>query len=97
MSSVLEVRLADDQLEKLADRIASRLSPRKPRETPDQVLLTISDVCERLQVGRTTIWNLRRAGKLEARRIGSAIRFDPADVESLVGTVGSGRDAPAGG
>lgn len=52
--------------------------------TKPESLLTIRDVCATLSVGRTTVWQLRRQGKLPAVQIGSAVRFRRSDVEALI-------------
>ncbi len=47
-------------------------------------LMTQAEVCDRLSVGRTTLWKLRRKGLLKAVYLGSAIRFSPEEVEQFI-------------
>lgn len=42
---------------------------------PNEPLLTISQLAEKLQVTRETIRRMRKAGKLKEHRIGTLIRF----------------------
>ena len=44
-------------------------------------LLTIADLCERLQYGRTTIYKLIREGALHPIRVRAHPRFRAEDVE----------------
>jgi len=47
-------------------------------------LLRINDVCRRLAVSRQTVYRLVAAGDLAATRVGTRLRFDPADVRRYV-------------
>jgi excisionase family DNA binding protein len=47
------------------------------------LLLTERDVIERLRIGRTTLWRLRRDGKLPSINIGRAVRYRAEDVRRL--------------
>ena len=47
-------------------------------------LLTVADLCEYLQVSRSTVNRLVSAGELPVVKIGGSIRFSPAAVERFV-------------
>jgi excisionase family DNA binding protein len=47
-------------------------------------LLTTDEVLRLLRIGRTTLWKLRRQGKLKAIYIGRALRFDARDVAQFL-------------
>ena len=47
-------------------------------------LMTQAEVCDRLSVGRTTLWKLRRKGLLKAVYLGSVVRFSPEEVERFI-------------
>lgn len=50
-----------------------------------QKLLTIAEVCELLQIHRTTLWRMVDQGKLRPTKIGvRAVRFQQREVERLV-------------
>ena len=51
---------------------------------PIESLLTIKEVGELLKIGRTTIYELRREGKLPFLRIGRTVRFRADDVRFLI-------------
>ena len=78
----LTVLLTEAQLDDLADRIAARVQVNKP-DPPSSSLLSAKDVCDRLAIGRTTLYNLRKKGEIEAVTVGGSIRFRRADVEAL--------------
>jgi len=47
-------------------------------------LLTLKEVAERLRVGRTTVWKLRRSGALPTVRIGRKVLVDARDLEAFI-------------
>lgn len=47
-------------------------------------LLKEAVVCERLQVGRTTLWSLNRDGELVPVKIGKSTRWAEADLDAYV-------------
>ena len=50
---------------------------------PDERFLTIEETCNRLKVGRTTLWGLRRQARLQARQVGRRVLFRESDVLAL--------------
>lgn len=46
--------------------------------------LTVEDVTQRLQIGTTTLWQLRRDGKIKGFHVGRRVLFRPEDVDALV-------------
>lgn len=47
-------------------------------------LVTIRGACERLSLGRTTVYGLLRSGDLEARKIGRRTMISVESIEALV-------------
>jgi excisionase family DNA binding protein len=47
-------------------------------------LLTINQVCEALQVSRSTLYAWIRQGKLRACRLGSRTRIDPHELDLFI-------------
>lgn len=47
-------------------------------------LLTVSDVCDRLKIGRTKAFELIGSGQLRPIRIGSSVRIDPRELERFI-------------
>lgn len=50
-----------------------------------QSLLTIEQVCRALAISRATLWKLREAGLIKPVKLGTVVRFRPADVQRLIG------------
>lgn len=50
----------------------------------DQILLTIEEAARLLRIGRTTMYELMWARKIEPVRIGRRIRFTRASLEGFV-------------
>ena len=46
--------------------------------------LTVEDVTRQLQIGKTTLWQLRRDGKIRGYTVGRRVLFKPEDVDALV-------------
>jgi len=46
--------------------------------------LTVEDVTQRLRIGKTTLWQLRRNGKIRGYTVGRRVLFRPEDVDALV-------------
>jgi len=84
------VRLAEEQLEVLADRIAVRLAA--PRTAPAP-MLTVEDLCQRFQVSRA--WVYENSGRLGGVRLGiglrAPLRFDPAEVDAALRRIADGK------
>jgi excisionase family DNA binding protein len=47
-------------------------------------LMTVPEVLQRLNVSRSALYALVRAGALPLVKLGNATRFDPADVEAFI-------------
>ena len=54
------------------------------QERSDHELLKEEQVCRRLKIGRTTLWQLRRRGELPAVHIGRAVRYRASDVRAFI-------------
>lgn len=50
--------------------------------------LSAAQVCKKLGIGKSTLYNYRNLGMITAHKIGGQIRFDPADVMRLLGQSG---------
>lgn len=50
----------------------------------DPKYLTVEDVTRRLQIGKTTLWALRRNGAIKGYTVGRRVLFRPEDVVALV-------------
>lgn len=74
--------LTDEQLDRLADRVAIRLAGAKP---PAKPMLTVDDICATFQVSRA--WVYENAGRLGGFKLGSGqrapLRFDSDRVAAL--------------
>lgn len=46
--------------------------------------VTIAQTCEMLSISKTTLWQLRREGKLAGHQVGRRVLFRLADVTALV-------------
>jgi excisionase family DNA binding protein len=51
---------------------------------PIEPLLTAEDVARLLSVSESLVYQLRRSGKIRAIRVGTLLRFRPADVRAYV-------------
>lgn len=51
---------------------------------PAEPLLTVQDVMRWLHMSRSTVYQLIRRGELRAVHIGSAVRFQPRDVQAYL-------------
>jgi excisionase family DNA binding protein len=49
-----------------------------------QLLLTSREAAQRLAIGERTLWELTRRGEVLCVRIGRAVRYAPADLQSYV-------------
>ena len=50
----------------------------------EEALMTIFEVMQWLRSSRMTLWRLERQGKLKPVRIGSSVRYRPADVRKYL-------------
>lgn len=70
-------------LEALALRLKSKLlSP--PQEQPDDALLTVAQVAERLQMSEYRVYELTRQGRLKCCRLGKSVRVRVSAVNAYV-------------
>ena len=58
-------------------------------------LLTVAEVAERLQLGRSTVYRLAKDGDLEAVQIGRAVRFEPEAVDAFIASRRTGPERGA--
>lgn len=54
---------------------------------PDKEFLTNKEVCELLQIGRTTLYALVQSGRLRVHRPVRALRYALSDIASFVESV----------
>jgi hypothetical protein len=77
------VTLTEEQLDRLADRVAIRLAAAKP---PAKPMLTVEDICITFQVSRA--WVYENAGRLGGCKLGTGrrapLRFDSEQVVSVL-------------
>ena len=75
--------LTEEQLDRLADRVAIRLAAAKP---PAKPMLTVEDICATFQVSRA--WVYENAGRLGGCKLGTGqrapLRFDSEQVVSML-------------
>ena len=75
--------LTEEQLDRLADRVAIRLAAAKP---PAKPMLTVEDICATFQVSRA--WVYENAGRLGGCKLGTGqrapLRFDSEQVVALL-------------
>jgi len=63
---------------------AGTTSPISDRLFDRMELLTVSDVCAILRCHEKTLYQWVKRGSLTAIRIGSKLKFDPADVAAFI-------------
>lgn len=47
-------------------------------------LLTTKEVIKHYKIGNTKLWELRKAGKITAIKVGRAVRYDLADIKRYI-------------
>jgi len=62
---------------------------------PLEALLTLAQVAELFGVHNRTVHRLVERGELAAVRLGTTLRFDPADVRALIEARKAGRRQPS--
>ena len=62
--------------------------------TPE-LLLKITDAADMLSIGRSTVYELIAAGRLETVHIGRAVRVTTASIEAFVDRERSGQQQPS--
>src|SRR3954468_23788152 len=75
-------------------RQAPTKGTRTQRAVGDVGLLTTDEAAVRLHVHPRTVQRLVERGQLSAVHLGSAVRFDPEDVEALIAEVKERRQRP---
>lgn len=60
-------------------------------------LLTVTEACSRLKIGRTKAWELIGSGKLRHIRIGSSVRIDPKELDRFVDSCAAETDNESAG
>lgn len=60
------------------------LHPQNQTYQGEPQLLTIVQACQRLSVGRSTLYNLISAGKLPLRKIGGASRIRTDELDAFI-------------
>jgi len=77
------LHLSEQQLDRLADRVAIRLAAARPQVKP---MLTVEDICTTFQVSRA--WVYENAGLLGGFKLGSGrrapLRFDSDRVRAML-------------
>lgn len=77
------LHLSEQQLDRLADRVAIRLAATRP---PAKPMLTVEDICTTFQVSRA--WVYENAGLLGGFKLGSGrrapLRFDSDRVRAML-------------
>lgn len=63
--------------------------------TAPKVLLTVEEAAERLQIGRTTLYQLIRTGAITSVRIGRLRRLRPADLDAYAARLSAATDTRA--
>ncbi|MFT5435300.1 MAG: excisionase family DNA binding protein [Myxococcota bacterium] len=53
--------------------------------TPERLLVTVSEACSMLSIGRSHIYKLHRHGVFDFVKLGGSTRIRIADVERLAG------------
>jgi excisionase family DNA binding protein len=64
--------------------------------TKKQGFKTEREVLEYLNISRTTIYKLRKSGRLRAYRIGSTLRYADSDVENFLADLAKSADESVG-
>ncbi len=67
---------------------ANPLLPLEPAPVLAPLLVTPRQAAEALAVCEKTLWNLDRAGKLKAVRIGRAVRYSVSDLQAFIAQQG---------
>jgi excisionase family DNA binding protein len=63
--------------------------PEPQPETPQKPeiyerLFTVSDICDRFDVTRQTVWVWRQKGLLKPTKLGNMVRFKEADIQNFL-------------
>ena len=77
--------LSSEELTELADEVQKQLYG---NPIPDGEYLSITEVCQFLKVGRTTVWRYSKAGILKPKKIGYKILYARGDIDNLLNGIG---------
>jgi len=82
-------QISDAEFEALADKIADKIAARltsvaNPPTTPTSYL-TIRQCAERLSISTATVWRRIRGGELTATKIGGSTRIAECELQKLAG------------
>lgn len=88
------VRLADDALEALADRVAEILSNRQEREEPEP-WIGVAEAAEHLHCKPQRIYALVHQQRLRPRRDGARLLFRRSELDAWLATGGAILTGPA--
>lgn len=50
----------------------------------NEVMMTETELCERLRISQLTAWRLRRSGKLAHFRVGGQVRYSKEQIEKFL-------------
>lgn len=79
-SAITEIRERLQRIERAVEH-----EPCPPSSSPTgERLLKADEVQSRLNISRTTLWQMRRRGEISAVSIGRSVRFRESDVAALV-------------
>lgn len=67
--------------EAVREELATLQLPSQPEEDG---YLTMDEVCERLSISKTTLWQRRREGAIKGHHVGRRVLFKTSDVSALV-------------
>jgi excisionase family DNA binding protein len=77
----LIVRLSDEQLEEIAERVAALIPTGAPAVSP---WLNVADAAERLRCHKDRIYDLIALGKLQPRRDGRRVLLHRDDLDAYI-------------
>ena len=83
MSAFLEVKLSDEQLDLLAERIAVKMADMAPKPKPNAPL-SMEQAAKLLKVSRETVRTRIRSGMIRPLPGFGMIRISPAEIERLI-------------
>ena len=81
MSATLEVKLSDEQLDLLADRIAAKMSASAPQRNAP---LSMAEAAKRLGVSRETVRLRVKAGLIRAVENLNPVRISQFEIDRLL-------------
>jgi excisionase family DNA binding protein len=73
-------------LDALEEAILEGFEQQRPQEEDGQQLLTIPEVCQRLGVGRSWVYQRIKSGQIPSVRLGGNLRVKQKDLEEYINT-----------